>query len=157
MMGAYPTWVAENGHQRLYNIWAKMLYRCRNPKCDHFQNYGGRGISVSEEWWEFRPFAAWALGSGYTTTLTLERRDNSKNYTRENCSWVTRREQNQNQRKTHRLPDGSAGVEAARQNGVPAGTFRSRISLGWPAEIAATAPRGARLKSLLKVYLREGG
>lgn len=65
---------------RLYAIWCGMISRCNNPNRIAYKNYGGRGISVCEEWNRYLPFRQWALDNGYTNELTLERKDVDGNY-----------------------------------------------------------------------------
>lgn len=151
--------VKSAGVEGVYNSWKRMVARCTDPDDAAFENYGARGIAVCAEWRDFATFCRWAQSNGWARGLTIDRHDNDGGYAPENCRWVTRLVQNQNMRKTHRLASGEAAVELARTSGVPLGTFRSRIAWGWPADLAATAPRGARLRSLLngRVYLREAG
>ena len=66
----------------------------------HYQNYGNRGITVCEEWQNnFQAFYDWAMSNGYSDELTLDRKDNDKGYSPENCRWATWHEQRINQRR----------------------------------------------------------
>lgn len=89
---------------RLYRIWARMIQRTTNKNEPDYKYYGGRGIAVCKEWREsFVVFEIWAKESGYADNLTIDRKDNSKNYQPDNCRWVTMKEQSRNTRRTHYL------------------------------------------------------
>ena len=84
---------------RLYHIYTSMKQRCTNENNKSFHRYGGRGITVCNEWL-LNPdaFIAWALDSGYNDTLTIDRIDNDKSYSPDNCRWVSAAVQNRNRR-----------------------------------------------------------
>lgn len=84
---------------RLYNIWCGMKSRCYNQNRDRYHDYGGRGITVCDEWLhDFAAFRDWSMANGYTDTLTIDRIDNDKGYSPDNCCWKTLEQQNQNRR-----------------------------------------------------------
>ena len=87
-------------HTRLYRIWNGMRSRTTNPKTSFFYCYGGRGISVCEEWKNsFELFREWALSHGYQDNLSIDRINNDGNYEPCNCRWATASEQQLNKRK----------------------------------------------------------
>ena len=88
---------------RIYNIWNNMKYRCYNSKSNNYKHYGGRGITVCEEWKNsVQAFYEWAMSHGYSDELTLDRIDVNGNYEPSNCHWATVSEQNKNRRKFNR-------------------------------------------------------
>jgi hypothetical protein len=86
---------------RLYNIWRKMLRRCKNSNEKRYKDYGGRGIFVCNEWKDYLVFRDWALSNGYKEDLTIDRRNNDGNYDPDNCRWATYKEQGNNKRNNH--------------------------------------------------------
>lgn len=99
---------------RLYWVWASMKSRCHNPNTEHFNNYGGRGITVCDEWRnDFRAFYDWAIANGYDENApfqqcTIDRIDNDKGYSPDNCRWVDQITQagNRSNSRTRTKPGG---------------------------------------------------
>ncbi len=89
---------------RLYTLWAHMRARCLNTGCPAYSRYGGRGISICENWiHDFQVFARWALANGHRQGLQIDRQDNDGNYTPENCRFVTARENSSNKRNNTQI------------------------------------------------------
>ena len=73
----------------LYDTWVSMRQRCNNENRENYPHYGGRGISVCDEWNNADTFIEWALNNGWKKVLQLDRRDNDGNYHPNNCRFVT--------------------------------------------------------------------
>ena len=96
---------------RLYNIWSHMKTRTLNPKHKHYNDYGGRGITICNEWKnDFKAFYDWAMSNGYSDELSIDRIDNDGNYEPNNCRWVTQTIQARNTRIPKNNTSGYKGV-----------------------------------------------
>lgn len=90
---------------RLYSVWDSMRQRCNNPNNSAYKNYGGRGISICEEWDDYSSFKNWAIDSGFDDSAergecTLDRIDVNGDYCPENCRWVSMKIQSANRRNS---------------------------------------------------------
>ena len=106
----------------------------------HYANYGGRGMEVCPEWrGDFAEFREWALSHGYADNLSIDRIDNDRGYSPDNCRWGDARTQCNNRRTNHILS--AAGQthtvnEWARLTGIKKTTIKERLRRGWSAERA---------------------
>jgi len=121
-----------------YKVWDSMIQRCGNKSHKAYDNYGGRGISVCSEWQDFENFYA---DMGDKEGLTLERLDNDKGYSKDNCKWASWSENNRNRRSIRIVElDGvsKSVVEWAEVTGLKIQTICSRLNKGWTAERTLT-------------------
>ena len=135
---------------RVYRIWGKMKERCYNRNHDAYKNYGGRGITVCDEWQRFKPFCEWAMANGYADNLTLDRKDNDKGYSPENCRWVTMNEQENNRRNNRIITFHGESLTVsqwAERNSISPSTLYSRIYIyGWDFERAISTPPRTKIE-----------
>ena len=138
----------KHGHSnsRLYRIYNNMKSRCYRKYAKEFENYGGRGIRVCNEWLGedgFVNFYNWAYSHGYSEELTIDRINNDGNYEPDNCRWVTMMVQNSNSRHTHMLEYKGTKKnisEWAREKGMSRDTLIKRLRSGWELERVLNEP-----------------
>ena len=96
---------------RFYPTWNALVQRCTNPKNKKYKNYGGRGITVCEEWLDVRNFIAWCkMTHPNIEDVSLDRIDNDKGYSPENCTWSDKTTQAINQRMQKNNTSGYVGI-----------------------------------------------
>lgn len=130
---------------RLYRIWANIKTRCYNHNDPHFQRWGAKGITVCDEWKDdFKAFYDWAMSNGYEEHLTIDRIDNDKGYSPDNCRWATVKEQNQNKKKVRFITyNGKTQTipEWTKELGLGKETIRERLKRGWSESEAIEGKR----------------
>ena len=105
---------------RLYGIWRNIKSRTLNPKHKDYKDYGGRGITICDEWKnDFMSFYNWAISNGYEENkgLSIDRIDNDGNYEPKNCRWTTQTIQTRNQRIRKNNKTGYRGVSFRKRLG----------------------------------------
>lgn len=130
--------------QSLKNRWSGIKERCYNPKIKAYKNYGGRGITVCDEWINnFEAFCEWSKNNGFRIDLELDRIDNDKGYSPDNCRYVTHKENNRNRRNNRNITfNGETKTlsEWCEEMGECLDTIGGRITRGWSIERALTEP-----------------
>jgi len=120
---------------RLYRVWKGMKYRCYNENFPSYSRYGGRGIGICKEWKNtFAVFKKWAEKTGYREPLTIERINNDKGYSPENCKWIPKKDQslNRNSRRELEYNGVKKSVkEWAEEYGMKYDTLWMRLKRGW--------------------------
>ena len=129
---------------RLHRIWSRMKQRCYNNNCAQYNNYGGRGITICDEWrTSYSAFKEWALANGYKDDLSLDRIDVNSGYSPSNCRWATAKEQSRNKRNNRYITFRGVTLSLAEwseRSGLKAMTLYNRIASGWSVEKALTTP-----------------
>lgn len=109
-------------YKRIYKAWQSMRARCNNPNDKDYAHYGGRGITVCNEWMHSaEPFILWALDNGYADGLSIDRIDVNKGYEPNNCRWVSWKAQERNRRTLRNNKTGHNGIHMDR------GKYRATI------------------------------
>ena len=134
---------------RVYRIYAKIKRRCFVPEDAAYHNYGGRGITMCEEWKNsFLSFSKWAYQNGYKDELSIDRIDNDGNYCPENCRWVDEKEQ-ANNRRSNRVFTYNGRTQNlsqwCKELNLKYGRIHSRLSRGWSFEDAVSYDFDARI------------
>lgn len=128
---------------RLHKIWSSMHERCEDKNHRHYKDYGGRGISVCEDWSLYTKFREWALSNGYNDDLTIDRIDVNGCYEPNNCRWLTMEEQ-QNNKRNNRIIEFNGEThtlsEWSRITGIKSNTLKERLNRGWSIYEALTKP-----------------
>lgn len=120
-----------------YNSYHSMMDRCYREKARNFSLYGGRGITVCDEWHNIEAFERWAKNSGFQKGMTLERKNVNGNYCPSNCTWATPKEQANNRRNTLYLVfngEKHSVSEWADILGMSRSTISNRYYRGFPIE-----------------------
>ena len=104
--GSKPTKYDSEGLSQhpLYHKWRGMKRRCYDKNDSHYQYYGGRGITICEEWlYSFKAFYEWSLENGWEEGLEIDRINNDGNYEPSNCRYVTRKTNCNNRSTTRKI------------------------------------------------------
>lgn len=114
----------------LYRTWHQMRRRCYRPKEVGYVNYGGRGISVCDEWkYNFECFVG-DMGAKPSKNHSLDRINNEMGYSKDNCRWATRTEQNRNKRVYKTNSTGHSGILLTKSGTYQARTEYGKVILG---------------------------
>ncbi|EEU9900737.1 hypothetical protein AL580_002418 [Escherichia coli] len=132
-------------HTKLYKVFIGMKTRCKksnnNPRNKHYRE---KGITICDEWLnDSSKFIEWALNNGYQEGLEIDRIDNDKGYSPDNCRWVTHAENMRNTCKTRMLTvNGETNTihYFSEKYGIGEHTIHIRLRLGWSHEAAVLLP-----------------
>lgn len=123
-----------------YRAWVDMISRCHNPKHRHYSEYGGRGITVCDQWRKSFDNFFRDVGQRPAVNLSIDRINNDQGYFKENCRWATQSQQTRNCRRNRRLTIGGVTKSVAEWAEEPGAVaeflIRSRLNAGASAQLA---------------------
>ena len=139
----------------LYGEWFQMVNRCHNPNADNYERYGGRGITVCDEWRDSPvEFIKWVEeNGGKPDGMTLDRIDNDGPYAPWNCQWSTASAQQRNRRANIFLcykGENKCLADWAKETGISHETLRGRYKAGWSVEEIIETPVGSKNENWFK-------
>lgn len=150
LLAANATMLAKHGHSRKdrktpeYRSWCSMKSRCSNPNVERYPLYGGRGITVCEQWQGKDGFANFVAHMGLRPDgMSIERRDTNGDYEPGNCYWAGPKVQANNTTRNRILECGGRSMTIAQWSegtGIKAATIHRRIKCGWPVDKAINTP-----------------
>lgn len=137
--------ICKKEHYRLRYIYDLMKSRCYYVRNIRYNNYGGRGITVCDEWKnDFKVFYNWAITNGYKENLTIDRIDNNGNYEPSNCRWVDMKTQQNNKSNNYLVTynnETHTVAEWSKITGLKESTLHMRLkNYKWTVEMALTTP-----------------
>lgn len=146
----------------LYWVFSMMKRRCFAKTDRSYKHYGGRGITICQEWLDdFKSFYDWSMANGYKIGLDIDRIENNGNYSPDNCRWTTRKVNQNNRRVSLRVEyNGKLCTmdELELMHGIPAQRISHRIKINkWPIERAISEPvqkkpSGYKQKRKIKIF-----
>ena len=146
----------------LWKRYVGMHERCERSKHPHYDDYGGRGITVCGLWsgdYGFTQFKEWAENSGYSDGLTIDRIDNNLGYYPENCRWATYKEQANNKRSNRIVSyrgEQYTVTQLAEMSGLKKTTLKERLNSGWSVEDAVNKPVRLRTRGYRMSERKDG-
>jgi hypothetical protein len=152
--------MASNGKtQPIYQVLKNIKQRCNNPRSQQFKNYGGRGIGYDPRWNDFSEFFK-DMGPSYKPGLSIERRDNNGDYTKDNCRWVNQLTQMSNTRTNVHLTLNGVTLNLSqwsRKTGLSLTAIIGRIRRKWtPEQILTLPPRTNRDRKITRLGAQRG-
>lgn len=123
----------------LYHVWTAMKARCYNKNNKNYNRYGLRNILICEKWLNYNNFKSWSSISGYKKGLTLDRINNDKGYSPENCRWTTMLVQSNNRKNGLYIKikeESKTLSEWCRILGCNYSTVYTRLKAGVPSQVA---------------------
>jgi len=144
-------------HHPTFGVWHSMKQRCEDVNHPAYHNYGQRGIAVCAAWdHSFENF--WKdMGPTYKPGLDLDRIDNNRGYSPDNCRWTTRKINNRNRRTNRRIntPYGEMTLAAlADLTGIGVTTLCYRLAHNWPTELLCVTPDVRNLCTTSEIVVR---
>lgn len=118
--------------EKLHRVWDAMIQRCTNPNTSGYKYYGGRGIKVCDDWFDYQKFYR-DMGDP-PKGMQIDRIDNNGNYTKSNCRWATAKTNQRNKRDNHKIKYKGKELcleEWAEVTGQKANTILTRLRRGW--------------------------
>lgn len=130
-----------------YCIWKHIRSRCYNPKHPRYKDYGERGITICDRWRESFANFLQDMGERPGIEYTIERKDNEKGYSPDNCKWATRAEQNNNKRNNRRIAINGRTLNLSqwcKELQISRQSVHYRLNQGMSIIEALTAPKESR-------------
>jgi hypothetical protein len=125
-------------HKQIYSVYCNMKVRCYNENHECYHHYGGRGIKICDEWLDdYMNFYNWAIATGYTKGLSIDRIDVNGNYEPLNCRWITMEEQQKNKRNNFYITIGDETKilsEWSKISGLSVFVIKYRVNQGITGE-----------------------
>jgi len=135
-------------HHRIYKIYLGMKQRCYNKKNTKYPLYGGRGITICDEWLnDVTKFYEWSMANGYKDNLSIDRINNDMGYSPENCRWESKLTQSRNRRSSRMVEingEKKTFSEWCLLYGINRKTATDRVRNGWDEIEAITTPVGGK-------------